>query len=211
MTEKHKHQLAQLFEKPLIEEFDNALFQELPSGAVLRHDTQTRVRYTPLVLEGRIRVTRTDDNGRELFIYNIDPSESCFLTISASINQDFRGTDALNAVTEGKTAALFFNDTQIRTWFEKYPTWRTFIFKLINDRMLNFFTLIDDYAFKSVEERLLDTLKGLAQTENPVKITHQGLANRLGTAREVVSRHLKSLENQGQVRLAHGQIELFLT
>jgi hypothetical protein len=107
MTEKHKHQLAQLFEKPLIEEFDNALFQELPSGAVFRHDTQTRVRYTPLVLEGLIRVTRTDDNGRELFIYNIDPSESCFLTISASFNQDFRGTDALNAVTEGKK--IFFS------------------------------------------------------------------------------------------------------
>jgi CRP/FNR family transcriptional regulator, anaerobic regulatory protein len=132
------------------------------------------------------------------------------LTISASINQDFRGTDALNAVAEEDTAALFLTDAQIRLWFDKYPTWRKFVFKLLNERMLNFFSIIDNYAFKSVETRLLETLKTLAEAQNPIKITHQGLANRLGTAREVVSRHLKTLENQGQVRLSHGQIEFVL-
>ena len=65
-------------------------------------------------------------------------------------------------------------------------------------------------AFKKVDERLLLLLnKKAALTGNQtLPITHEQLANELGTARVVVSRLLKQLEENGTVRLGRNKITL---
>jgi CRP/FNR family transcriptional regulator len=196
------------FEPELLAELDNCPIVELPTGSVLRQPENKRVRYTPLVLEGSIKVTRIDERGKEIVMYYINVGESCFLTIAASLANNFGNVDGLRAVTELPTKLISITDEQIRTWNDKYRSWRNFIFQMYNNRFTQFFSLVDAIAFKSVDERMIDKLVQLSKQNNPIKISHSGLAKHLGTAREVVSRLLKRLELDGKVKLGNKQIEV---
>lgn len=205
---KSIHIFKEKFEPALMEELQNCPLVELPKGAVLRQPEHKRVKYTPLVIEGSIKVTRIDQNAREIILYYIDSGESCFLTITASLANHFGNIDGLRAVTETKTFFISITDEQIRAWNEKYRSWRHFISQMYNSRFMQFFSLVDAIAFKSVDERMIEKLKTLSLHKNPIEITHAELANHLGTAREVVSRLLKKLEHDGKVRLGNKQIEI---
>jgi CRP/FNR family transcriptional regulator, anaerobic regulatory protein len=196
------------FEAELFEEISQCPIIELPVGSVLRQPENMRVRYTPLVLEGSIKVTRIDDSGKEIIMYYINAGESCFLTITASLANNFGNIDSLRAVTELPTKMFSVTDEQIRAWNDKYRSWRNFISQMYNDRFTQFFSLVDAIAFKSVDDRLIDKLKQLSEQKNPIEITHAELANHLGTAREVVSRLLKRLELDGKLKLGNKLIEV---
>jgi CRP/FNR family transcriptional regulator, anaerobic regulatory protein len=196
------------FEPGLLTELDVCPVIELPAGSVLRQPDNKRVKYTPLVIEGSIKVTRVDDNGREIIMYYINVGESCFLTITASLANQFGNIDGLRAVTEMPTKMISISDEQIRSWNEKYRSWRDFVAQLYNSRFTEFFSLVDAIAFQTVDERMLGKLKSLALQKNPIQITHSELANHLGTAREVVSRLLKRLESDGKLKLGNKYIEI---
>jgi CRP/FNR family transcriptional regulator, anaerobic regulatory protein len=196
------------FEPELFEEISQCPIVDLPTGSVLRQPENLRVRYTPLVLEGSIKVTRIDDSGKEIIMYYINAGESCFLTITASLANSFGNIDSLRAVTEIPTKMISVTDEQIRTWNDKYRSWRNFISQMYNDRFTQFFSLVDAIAFKSVDDRLIDKLKQLSNQKNPIEMTHAELANHLGTAREVVSRLLKRLELDGKLKLGNKLIEV---
>jgi CRP-like cAMP-binding protein len=104
------------FEAELFEEISQCPIIELPVGSVLRQPENMRVRYTPLVLEGSIKVTRIDDSGKEIIMYYINAGESCFLTITASLANNFGNIDSLRAVTELPTKMFSVTDEQIRAW-----------------------------------------------------------------------------------------------
>jgi CRP/FNR family transcriptional regulator, anaerobic regulatory protein len=196
------------FEPELLAELNDCPVVELPAGSILRQPENKRVRYTPLVLEGSIKVTRIDNSGKEIILYAINAGESCFLTITASLANNFGNIDSLRAVTELPTKMISVTDEQIRAWNDKYRSWRNFIAQMYNNRFTQFFSLVDAIAFKSVDDRMIDKLKTLSTQRNPVEITHAELANHLGTAREVVSRLLKKLELDGKVKLGTKQIEI---
>lgn len=196
------------FEPELLAELSECPLVEMPTGAVLRQPENTRVRYTPLVIDGSIKVSREDDNGKEIIMYYINAGESCFLTITASLANNFGNINNLRAITELPTKMISVTDEQIRTWNDKYRSWRNFIAQMYNSRFTEFFSLVDAIAFKSVDERMIDKLKLLAAQKNPIEITHAELAHHLGTAREVVSRLLKRLELDGKLKLGNKQIEI---
>lgn len=66
--------------------------------------------------------------------------------------------------------------------------------------------LINDIKFKKLDTRLLEWLQK-HQTKN-IKITHEEIANSLGSSRVVISRTLKELEKKEKVILHRGSIEL---
>ena len=66
---------------------------------------------------------------------------------------------------------------------------------------------IEQIAFTGIDARLATLLLDL-DDRGVETVTHQYLAVELGTAREVVSRHLKRFENAGWVRLGRGRITL---
>jgi CRP/FNR family transcriptional regulator, anaerobic regulatory protein len=196
------------FEPELIAELENCPVIDLPSGFVMRQPENTRVRYTPLVLNGSIKVTRIDESGKEIIMYYINAGESCFLTISASLANNFGNIDSLRAVTENETKMISITDEQIRMWNDKYRSWRNFISQMNNNRFTQFFSLVDAIAFKSVDDRMIEKLRLFSSQKNPIEITHSELAHHLGTAREVVSRLLKKLELDGKLKLGNKQIEI---
>jgi len=203
-----KQHFRNAFEPDLLEELSQCPLLELEAGTELRHEAQSLVRYTPIVLSGSIKVTRIDESGKEILMYFIQPHESCFLSITASLNNNFSYVDNLRAVVYEPTQLVSINDQQIRKWNDQYRTWRTFLAKIYNRRFGEFFSMIDNIVFRSVDEKLVEALNRLKNSESIIHITHQELASRIGTAREVVSRLLKTLEKEGKVKLSRGKIKI---
>ena len=199
------------FEESLLAELETCQIMRVPAGTELRHEADSRVRYTPLVLEGGIKVTRLGETGREILLYFIKPQESCFLNIAAALDQNFSSIDALRAVAESPTTMLAISDAQIRDWHNRYQGWRDYVAQIYNARFAEFFSIIDNVVFKSVDQKLIEKLRELSRGKDEIIITHQELAVQIGSVREVVSRLLKTLENEGIVKLSFGKIKILST
>lgn len=200
---------------PLKKQFyDLRLFNDLMACNALTVGKQQQllqvgeyIKVVPLVLSGSIRVIRNDDSGKEILLYHITSGESCALSISACLTNS--KSQAI-AITEEETTALLIPADKVQKWMRQYPLWNEFVMTLYDQRFRELLDAFDAIAFKQMDTRLLDWLKE-KQQQHPNKqvvITHQQLANELGTAREVVSRLLKQLERQGSVKNHRGMIEI---
>jgi CRP/FNR family transcriptional regulator len=85
------------------------------------------------------------------------------------------------------------------------PAFRVFVFNSLSQRMAHLMALVDDVAFRRVDQRLASRLLLHRQSE---ATTHQMLADELGTSREVVSRILESFQQSGMIRLGRKRIEI---
>jgi CRP/FNR family transcriptional regulator len=93
---------------------------------------------------------------------------------------------------------------------KKFPEWSDFIFKLYHKRFEELLSVVNAIAFQKLDVRLLHLLKQKSELANSkeIKVTHQQLAEELGTAREVVSRVAKQMENEGLIHLSRNKITL---
>ena len=165
------------------------------------------IRSIPLVLSGALRVIRTEEDGREILLYYIKPGESCIMSFLGGMHND---TSKVQAEVVEDAEVLFLPVDKVPFLIKEHPEWLSFIFKLYHQRFEELLEVINAIAFKKVDERMLDLLEKKRElTNSPViTITHEQLANELGTARVVVSRLLKSLEEDGRVELGRNKITL---
>ena len=91
---------------------------------------------------------------------------------------------------------------------DRYEPWRNFVFNLNAQRLISLMEIVDEIAFQRMDRRIASLLLERSQNRNPVTITHQEIANELGSSREVVSRLLGDLAARGIIRLARGEIEI---
>ncbi len=162
------------------------------------------IKVIPIVLEGSIKLRKLDPTGREIIFYHIEPGESCILSITSCLNNK---ESQAEAIIEKKTRLIAVEADRVRAWMDDYPSWRKFVVKLYYNRMAEIMTLVDLVVFKSVDKRLIGYLKDNA-VNNELEITHQQLAGQLGTAREVISRLLKQMENENLISLERGKIKI---
>ncbi|RPI42584.1 MAG: Crp/Fnr family transcriptional regulator [Bacteroidetes bacterium] len=194
------------FEKELQEEINNADIMEIEPGTVILKENEF-IKVVPLVLEGSIRLRRSDPAGREIIFYHIEPGESCILSITSCLNEKESQAEGISVT---RTRLIVIQADKIRQWMDKYPTWRRFVIRLYYNRISELLTLLDHVIFKSVDSRLIRYLKEKA-VNNEIRITHQQLAGALGTAREVVSRLLKQMERDQAISLQRGRIIILKT
>jgi CRP/FNR family transcriptional regulator len=191
------------FEKALLEEIDHAEIIEIDPGTVILRENEF-IKVVPLVLEGSIKLRKLDPNGREIVFYHIEPGESCILSITSCLNDK---KSQAEAIVEKKTRLVVIEAEKIRSWMDKFPSWRKFVVKLYYNRMAELMTLVDLVLFKSVDARLIQHLKDHA-VNSEVETTHQQLAGELGTAREVISRLLKQMERDRLISLERGRVKI---
>jgi CRP/FNR family transcriptional regulator len=191
------------FEKELMNELENSEILEFNTGTVILKEHQF-IKVIPLVLEGSVKLRKQDPTGREIVFYHIEPGESCILSITSCLNEK---ESQAEAIIEKKTRILVVEASKIRSWMERFPTWRRFVFRLYYERMAELMGLLDLVIFKSVDTRLVQYLKEKA-VQNEVEVTHQQLAGQLGTAREVISRLLKQMEKEQLIALERGKIKI---
>lgn len=189
------------FERALMDQLENASILELDPGKVILRESQY-IKNIPLVLEGSIKLRKTDENGREIVFYHIEPGESCILSITSCLNKK---ASLAEAVIEKKSRIVVLEADDIRLWMDQYPTWRKFVISLYYERMTELMTLVDLITFKSVDQRLFKYITERA-VNNILEITHQKLAAEIGTAREVISRLLKQMEKDHLIAMERGKI-----
>lgn len=165
------------------------------------------VKVIPLVQKGLIKVyTRYED--RELLLYYIQPNQSCIMSFSAGINNE---PSQVFAVTEEDTEAILIPVSKLDTLTRENPGLNNFFFHQYKGRYAELLDTIHYVLFDKIDKRLYRHLKDkiTLKGENPVQISHQQLANELGTVREVVSRVLKKLEGEGMVKQQGNTIQVF--
>ena len=158
-----------------------------------------------LVATGRVRVQLLTAGGREVVLYHVGAGESCVLTTSCLLG---RTSYPAEGITETMVTALALSAGDFDRGLDSSPAFRRLVFGNLGDRLTDVIVRMEQVAFGPIDGRLADSLLKLAAQTNPVQLTHQALALELGSAREVVSRHLKRFEDQGWVRLGRGSIEL---
>lgn len=161
----------------------------------------------PIVTRGSIRVLRTDEDGREILLYYIQAGESCIMSFLGGLHHD---TSKVKAIAEEETEILFLPIDKVSLLIKEYPQWLDYIFRLYHKRFEELLDVVNAVAFKKMDERLLNFIRKKCELTNShtLYVTHEQLANELGTARVVVSRLLKSMEEQGLVKLGRNKITL---
>lgn len=203
-TEPPSHALPPALEAPdpaILEMLDRALVTELAADQPVFHRGETCRRYL-LVLEGRVKVAITSRSGREIVLYHVEPGESCVLTTSCLLGGDAYPAEG---VTETPVSALLIDKTVFDQAMHASPGFREFVFANLGKRFSAVIERIEQVSFSGVDARLADFL---LHQPNPgrILITHQELATDIGSAREVVSRHLKTFERNGWISKGRGSI-----
>lgn len=165
------------------------------------------VRMMPIVLSGTVKISRPDEEGRELLLYYVNPVESCAMTFTCCMEQN---PSEIRATAEEDVELLLIPVGLMDTWLVKYPSWKTFVMNTIRVRFNEMLKTIDQIAFQKLDERLVGYLrdKSKATGSTLINLSHEQIANELATSRVVISRLLKKLENDNKLLLYRHQIKL---
>ena len=156
------------------------------------------------MLSGRVEVFLTGPTGREILLYAVEPGQSCVQTTLGLLGG---GDYAGEAVTAAPSDIVLIPRAQFLVLMDGSAPFRSFVFGAFAQRMQNMLQLLEKVAFQRVESRLAAALLDLAQA-GVVQATHQELATRIGSAREVVSRRLDGFARQGWVVTERGAVRL---
>lgn len=186
-----------------IQEF--GVIQKIPVNTEILREGQY-VKVIPVVIEGLIKVS-THYQDRELLLYYIKPKESCVMSFSVSIKNE---PSRVFATTEEETTALLLPLDKVTLWTQQFPDINSLFFQQFNVRYSELLDTINSLLYDRLDKRLLDYLneKTTVTQKNPIKISHRQIATELGTSREVISRIIKKLEQEGIVKQHINTIEL---
>lgn len=157
----------------------------------------------PLVLEGRARVYKLSESGREITLYRVEPGDSCILTASCIMSDvEFPAFVA----TETEVEAIVIPPAILHRWVNQYEVWSKFLWGMLASRFAEVISLVEEVAFQRVDKRTAEYLLHSAGADGKIKKTHQDIAADIGTSREVISRILKEFEHKGLITLSRGEI-----
>ena len=155
----------------------------------------------PLVLAGEVRVACHSGDGRSLELYRVQPGELCLVS-SASL---FRGLPlGAQGVSAQASTLLMIPPTLFEEWLG-VPAFRKLVLGLFAERMAELTSLVDAVAFQKLDQRLAAALLGRGQD---LHLSHQTLADELGTVREIVTRLLRRFEHAGWLTLGREHIHI---
>lgn len=153
-----------------------------------------------MLLTGAVRVCQRSEEGREIVLYRVQPGDCCILTTSCLLSGD--AYPAVARMESDSTAAALSGDAFQKLLGESI-SFRQHVFELVGARMTHLMTLVEDVAFRKLDQRLA---RRLAEGAPLLRMTHQQLADELGSVREIISRLLKDFESCGLIRLSRGAV-----
>lgn len=189
--------------------YQNGITKNYNQGDIIL-DENASIRSIPIVMKGMLKVIRTEEDGREILLYYIKAGESCIMSFLGGMHNE---KSIVKAEIEEDAEILFLPVDKVSLFIQEHPEWLDYIFRLYHKRFEELLDIINAIAFKKVDERLLNLLHKKVEITgvNTINTTHEQLANELGTARVVVSRLLKQLEDEGKVKLGRNKIILLET
>lgn len=175
-----------------------------PGDVIVREGQYVKV--LPIVISGSIRVFHHKED-REILLYYVEPSQTCIMSLSACF---FNTQSESEAVAVSTTEVLTVPSQYISQWQAQYPSWNSFIIRTFKKRYDDLLHTFESLAFDHIDKRVIQYLEFRKSKQNNslVRISHQQLANELGTTRVVISRILKQFELSGKLTIHRGTIEL---
>jgi CRP/FNR family transcriptional regulator, anaerobic regulatory protein len=179
-------------------------FKHLAEGEVAYRQGASCPAYV-MCLEGRTRIFKASETGREILLYRVGPGETCVLTTSCLLaGRSFPAESVAEVpVTLAAIPAQVFHELM-----QVSQPFRQFVLDNYGQLMSSLITLVDEVAFTSLDLRLARKLLAEADATGTVSTTHQQLALDLGSVREVISRYLREWERKGWIRTSRGAIEV---
>ncbi len=155
------------------------------------------IRFLPLVLSGDVKVY-SDEVSLQFLLYFVSSGETCIYSFAHIFNPE---PAEFAAVAESESQILLLPLHQVKQWLQSYPSFANMVLKDYQKHYQDLLHTTKQLICYNLEERLLAYLKTKTQMErsNLLKITHQQIANDLGSSREVISRLLKKLSANEKV------------
>lgn len=203
---KLDRRILPFFRAELLEEIEKqATVKEFPKGTEILREEQY-IKVLPIVLKGLVKVFTHFDE-KELLLYYIEPSQSCVMTFYSALRN---APSKVYAVTEEDSQILLIPVQHLPAWLREYPDFNDLFYSQYNLRYAELLDTIGHLLLNKMDRRLYDHLKKNSHinNNNPIKMSHNQIANELGTAREVVTRVLKKLETDGKVEQTRDGIKI---
>ncbi len=202
LWQEHFPQFSACPDKSIKSLMESASLVTIPAGETLFYPGKRCDQYI-LLLAGAVKTRLLSESGREILLYYVRPGESCILTTSCLLGQEDYPAEG---ISEGEVTAFVISSHAFQRCLEQSAFFREFVFHLFSSRLAKVISRMEAVVFGSIENRLCAAL--LENGADSITITHQELASDLGTAREVISRHLKRFESYGWVNLSRGVVKI---
>lgn len=183
---------------------ENAEIKEVPAGTPLLKVGQN-IRSTMMVIEGTVKLYQEDEAGDEYFMYYISPGQACAVSMVCSFQAE-QSQVLARAMTDVTLISIpiKFMDK----WLSEFKSWHYFVIKTYRTRYEELLKTVNEVAFKNMDERLEFYLKKqVDKFGTTIKLTHQEIASDLNSSREVISRLMKKMENNGWIVLHRNGFE----
>lgn len=181
-----------------------AAAQAAPATHLLRRGDVAGGAY--LVTAGSLRVFYISDEGREATLYRVEPGGTCVLSVMATVNDEPYPA----WVDAGLTGASFVRvpNAMFHGLVDRDAAFRRFAFASLSGRVLDLMRTLEELGSARIEQRVARYLLAQRASDNCVRVTQSGIASELGTAREVVFRALRSLEQRRLVETGRRRVQI---
>lgn len=196
-----------ILESALLKEIEslNNIVSFKEGDTIIEHG-QT-IKFMPMVLKGNVKVMRREDDGNEILLYYLSGSDICALAYNCCMESK---QSSVTAIAEDDVELIKIPQSALEKWIVTYPSWRNFLFRSFNNRFDELLKAFDSVIFKKLDERLVEYLRNKSKMaeKHSFIISHQQIANELGSNRVVISRLLKLLENEKKILIYRNEIKL---
>jgi len=183
-----------------------AVLRSVPQGTVLHNGSMDCLGLL-LIRSGQLRAFILSDEGREITIYRLFEMDICLLSASC-IMRNIQFDITIEA--EKDTQFWIIPPDIYKNLMEESAAAANYTNDIMSSRFSEVMWLIEQVMWKSFDKRLSAFLleESLLEDTPVLKITHEKIANHMGTAREVVTRMLRYFQNEGMVKLTRGTVEI---
>lgn len=176
----------------------------VPAGQTVFVQGQSAENYL-VVRSGCIKVFARSLEGREVVLYRVRVDEMCTLTTACLLGHTSYPAEA---ISETEVVASLIPSKEFDRLLNDSETFRHFVFTSFGRRLAEIIQRFEEMVLESIHGRLAHFLVENANGEGMVEITHGKLAEEIGTAREVISRHLKTMETAELINTQRGKITI---
>ena len=185
---------------------NNLISRSVEKGTVL-HNGSMDCTGLFLIKSGQLRSYILSDEGREVTIYRLFERDLCLFSASCMMNSiQFEIT-----IQAEKDSEIWVIPVEIyKSIMEQSAPVANFTNEIMASRFSEVMWLIEQIMWKSLDKRVAAFLleETALEQSSQLKITHEMIANHLGTHREVITRMLKYFQNEGMVKLSRGTIDV---
>lgn len=171
-----------------------------PTGHIL-FDVGEDCDYVPLLKTGSIRVVKPFRTGWEMVLYRVVPGQVCILTATCLLSS---WKHLARVAVEKDVKAVSIHREPFSRLIEASSQFREFVYSNYSISLFSLLNCVEVALTQPTHQRVAKVL--LDRRTDLIEVTHQGLADEVGTAREVVSRILKEFEKKEMIKLKRGSI-----